>query len=56
MAGVLFLISTGWIQAQEDASRYLDLIEKKYSALKDYIVDVNVHFDIEALKIGRAHV
>jgi len=50
LAGVLFLLSAGWVQAQEDASRYLDPIEKKYSGLKDYIVDVNVHFDIEALK------
>lgn len=50
MAGLLLLLSTERIQAQEDASRYLDPIEKKYSGLKDYIVDVNVHFDIEALK------
>ena len=50
MAGILFLLSSEWIQAQEDASRYLDPIEKKYSGLKDYRVDVNVHFDIEALK------
>jgi hypothetical protein len=50
LAGILFLLSTEWIQAQEDASRYLDPIEKKYSPLKDYVVDVNVHFDIEALK------
>ena len=50
MAGTLFLLSTGLIQAQDDAFRYLDLIEKKYSGLKDYTVDVNVHFDIEALK------
>lgn len=49
-AGVFLLLSTGGIQAQEDASRYLDPIEKKYSGLNDYIVDVNVHFDIEALK------
>ena len=49
-AGLLLLLSTGEIQAQEDASHYLDPIEKKYSGLKDYIVDVNVHFDIEALK------
>ena len=49
-AGLLLLLSTGTIQAQEDASRYLDSVEKKYSALNDYIVDVNVHFDIEALK------
>ena len=44
------MLSTEWIQAQEEGSRYLDPIEKKYSALKDYIADVNVHFDIEALK------
>ena len=49
-AGVFLLLSTGRIQAQEEASRYLDPIEKKYSGLNDYIVDVNVHFDIEALK------
>jgi hypothetical protein len=50
LAGILLLLSTERIQAQEDASRYLDPIEKKYFALKDYLVDVNVHFDIEALK------
>ena len=49
-AGILFLLSTELIQAQGDAFRYLDLIEKKYSGLKDYTTDVNVHFDIEALK------
>ena len=49
-AGILFLLSTTWIQAQEDPSRYLDLIEKKYSGLKDYTADMKVHFDIEALK------
>jgi hypothetical protein len=50
LAGILFLLSAELIQAQEDAFRYLDSIEKKYSGLKDYTVDVNVHFDIEALK------
>ena len=50
LTGILFLLSTEWIQAQEDAVRYLDSVEKKYSGLKDYTVDVNVHFDIEALK------
>jgi hypothetical protein len=50
LAGILFLLSTEWIPAQEDASRYLDPIEKKYSGLRDYTADVNVHFDIEALK------
>jgi hypothetical protein len=50
LAGVFLLLSTGRVQAQEGASRYLDPIEKKYAGLKDYIVDVNVHFDIEALK------
>lgn len=50
LIGILILISTERIHTQEDASRYLDPIEKKYSALKDYVVDVDVHFDIEALK------
>ncbi len=50
LAGILFLLSTQLIQAQEDVFRHLDPIEKKYSGLKDYVVHVNVHFDIEALK------
>jgi len=50
LLGVLFFLLTELIQAQEDAARYLDLIEKKYSGLRDYRVDVNVHFDIETLK------
>ncbi len=50
LTGLLLLLLTERIHAQEDASRYLDLIEKKYSGLKDYVVDANVHFDIEALK------
>jgi hypothetical protein len=39
-----------WIRADEEAVRYLDAIEKKYSELKDYTADVNVHFDIETFK------
>ena len=50
LAGILFLLSVKPVQGQDDAFRYLDLIAKKYSGLKDYTVDVNVHFDIEALK------
>ena len=50
LLGVLFFLLTELIQAQEDATRYLDLIEKKYSGLRDYRVDVNVHVDIETLK------
>jgi outer membrane lipoprotein-sorting protein len=50
LAGILFLLSSELIQAQEDPGRYLDLIEKKYSDVKDYMADVNVHFDIETLK------
>ena len=45
-----FLLSPGLIQAQEDPARYLDALQKKYSGLKDYTVDVNVHFDIEGFK------
>jgi len=47
---LLFLLSPEFIQAQEDPTHYLDAIEKKYFGLKDYTVDVNVHFDVEALK------
>jgi len=47
---VLFFLSAEWIQSQENPSRYLDSFERKYSGLKDYTVDVRVHFDIEALK------
>jgi outer membrane lipoprotein-sorting protein len=43
-------LSPSWIQADEEAVRYLDAIEKKYSGLKDYIADVNVHFDMETFK------
>jgi hypothetical protein len=47
---VLFFLSPGWIRADEEAARYLDAIEKKYSGLKDYVADVNVHFDMETFK------
>jgi len=46
----LFLLSPQWAGAQEDASRYLDSIEKKYAGLKDYTATVSVHFDIETFK------
>ncbi len=47
---ILFCLSPPWIRADEEAVRYLDAIEKKYSGLKDYIADVNVHFDMETFK------
>lgn len=47
---ILFFLSIELIQAQEDAARYLDQVGKKFADLKDYTVDGNVHFDIEALK------
>ncbi len=47
---VLFFFSPGLLQAQEEAARTLDALQKKYSGLKDYTVDVNVHFDIEGFK------
>ncbi|OGP61928.1 MAG: hypothetical protein A2169_13810 [Deltaproteobacteria bacterium RBG_13_47_9] len=46
----LFLFLPASILAQGEASRYLEVLEKKYSGLKDYIVDINVHFDIETFK------
>jgi hypothetical protein len=39
-----------WIRADDEAVRYLDAIEKKYSELRDYTADVNVHFDMETFK------
>ncbi len=50
LTATLVLFWTGLASAQEDALRYLDFIEAKYSGLKDYTADVNVHFDIESLK------
>lgn len=50
LTATLFLFLAGPASAQDDALRYLDLIEAKYSGLRDYTADVNVHFDIEALK------
>ena len=47
---VLFLLSPGLLQAQEEGARTLDALQKKYSAVKDYTVDVNVHFDVEGFK------
>jgi outer membrane lipoprotein-sorting protein len=46
----LLLFSAGLLQAQEEGARTLDGLQKKYSGLKDYIVDVNVHFDVEGFK------
>jgi hypothetical protein len=43
-------LSPAWIRADEEAVRYLDAIEKKYTELKDYTADVNVHFDMETFK------
>jgi hypothetical protein len=47
---ILFFLSPVWIRADEEAVRYLDAIEKKYSELKDYTADVNIHFDMETFK------
>jgi outer membrane lipoprotein-sorting protein len=47
---VLFLLSPGLLLAQEEGARTLDALQKKYSGLKDYTVDVNVHFDVEGFK------
>ncbi len=47
---VSLLISPGLLQAQEEGVRFLDALQKKYSGLKDYTVDVNVHFAVEGFK------
>ncbi len=55
LLGVTFLLLPYSTLPQEDATRYLDALERKYSGLKDYIVDVNVHFDIEGFKTPDMH-
>jgi len=45
-----FLLAPGLLLAQEEGARTLDALQKKYSNLKDYTVDVNVHFDVEGFK------
>jgi hypothetical protein len=47
---IFSLLLAPWTRADEEAVRYLDAIEKKYAEMKDYIADVNVHFDIETFK------
>jgi hypothetical protein len=44
------LIGPGWIAAQEEGTRYLDTVIKRFSQVRDYTVDVKVHLDIEAVK------
>jgi outer membrane lipoprotein-sorting protein len=47
---VPLVLSPGLLPAQEEGARTLDALQKKYSGLKDYTVDVNVHFDVEGFK------
>jgi hypothetical protein len=47
---VLLLLMPELVQAEEDASRYIDSVGIRYSGLKDYTADVSVHFDIETFK------
>ena len=47
---VPLLLLSGRIHAQEEAARYLGFLERKYSGLRDYSVEVNVHFDMEGFK------
>jgi len=44
------LLSSGLVFGQEDGTRYLEGLERKYSGLKDYRVDVKVHVDMEGFK------
>jgi len=46
----LFFLSAESIQGQESPSHYLDSVVRQYLGLKDYTVDVRVHFDMEAIK------
>ena len=47
---ILILLLPGSLRAQGEATRYLEALGAKYSGLKDYSVDVNIHFDIETFK------
>jgi len=47
---VPFLLSPVLLPAQEEGARTLDAVQRKYSGLKDYTVDLNVHFDVEGFK------
>ncbi len=47
---VLFLLSPGLLHAQDEGARILEVLQKKYSGLKDYTADVKVHFDVEGFK------
>ncbi len=48
---LLFLFLPEWpARAQEEAARYIEVLSGKYSGLKDYTADVNIHFDIETFK------
>ena len=44
------LLLAGSALGQEDVAQYLDALERKYSGLKDYTVEVKVHFDMEGFK------
>ncbi|MCL5268885.1 MAG: hypothetical protein M1469_12425 [Bacteroidetes bacterium] len=45
--GLLFLVSP---PAQNDGLRYLENAIAKFNGIKDYVVDVKVHLDLEAVK------
>ena len=47
---ILCLLFPKYLQAQGDATQTLEALAKKYSGLKDYRVDVAIHFDIETFK------
>ena len=48
---ILALFLPEWAApGQEEAARYIELLQGKYSGLKDYTADVNIHFDIETFK------
>ena len=47
---ILFLLVPPSVQAQEEVARYMESLLAKYSGLKDYTADVNIHFGIETFK------
>jgi outer membrane lipoprotein-sorting protein len=55
LPGLLLILMLLWpvvlqAQSQGEAIRILAALEKKYAGLKDYTVDIQVHFDIETFR------
>ncbi len=48
---IFFFFLPEWpARAQDESLRYIEALAGKYSGLKDYTANVNIHFDIETFK------